>query len=151
MTNTLHLPAQTNVPLACDMSNARDTPDERIAEWRELFDNVLLDRERRADSVVLAFRADPGRREQLEDLARREHACCLFLDLRLEDVGEELIWTTANVLTGDHRAHIDTFLNALYALPDHTASDMAGLLDQFAEHGHHVVTSPADSRRFELR
>lgn len=150
MPNTLHLQAQTDIPIACDMSSARDTPDERIAEWRELFDNALLDRERRADSVVLTFRADPGRREQLEDLAQREHACCPFLDLRLEAVGENLIWTTANVLTGDDRAHVDTFLGALYALPDHAASDMEGLLGQFAEHGLEVVTSPADSKRFEL-
>ena len=149
MTNTLHLQGQTDVPIACDMSTARDTPDERIAEWRELFENALLGRGRRADRVVLTFRADPGRREQLEDLAQREHACCPFLDLRLEDVGEELIWTTTNVLTGDDRAHIDAFLEALYALPDHAASDMEGMLGQLAEHGLDVVASPADSKRFE--
>jgi hypothetical protein len=34
--------------------------------------------------------------------------------------------------------------------PTTPASDMAGLLGQFAEHGLDVVTSPSDSRRFEL-
>ena len=151
MTTIFHLPGQTNVPIACDMSAARDTPDERIAEWGELFDQALLSRERRASSVVFSFRADPGRRGQLESLARREHACCPFLDFRLETIGDELIWTTANVVTGDERASIDVFLDALHDLPDHAVSDMEGLLGRLAERGVNVVESRAVRERFELR
>lgn len=151
MTTVLHLPGQTNLPITCDMSTARDTPDERVAEWGELFDRALLTRERRADAVVFSFRADPSRREQLEDLARREHACCPFLDYRLESVGDEVIWTTTNVLSGDERASIDVFLDALHALPDHAASDLEGLLGQLADRGVNVVESSAGSERFELR
>ena len=39
----------------------------------------------------VAFRADA--REQVEDLARREHACCPFLDYRVEATGDEVVWT----------------------------------------------------------
>jgi hypothetical protein len=151
MTHPLHLQGRTDVPIVCDLSTARDTPDERMAEWGELFDRALLSRERRTDAVVFAFRADPGRGEQLEDLARREHACCPFLDFRLETVDDELIWTTSNVLSGDERASIDVFLDALHDLPEHAASDLDDLLGRLAERGVNVVASAAGSERLELR
>jgi hypothetical protein len=151
MTNVLHLQGQTNVPIVCDMSTARDTPDERVAEWGELFDRALLSRERRDDAVVFSFRAGAGRREQLEDLARREHACCPFLDFRLETVGDEVVWTTTNVVAGDDHASIDVFLDALHHLPEHAASDLEDLLGRLADRGVNVVESQADGKRFELR
>ena len=48
MTATLHLPARAGAPIACDMSTAPDTPDQRLAEYRELFVRALVRRERRA-------------------------------------------------------------------------------------------------------
>jgi hypothetical protein len=115
MTTILHLQARPDAPIACDMSSARDTPDERLAEYRELFERALRHRERRADGVAFAFRADAGTREQVDDLARREHACCPFLDYRIETAGDEVIWT----ITGDGRAGVDVILDAFHALPDH--------------------------------
>ena len=76
MTDVLHIPAQLDAPIACDMSNAEDTADERLADYQRQFGRALLRRERREDSVVFAFRADGGTREALHDLARREAACC---------------------------------------------------------------------------
>ena len=58
------------------MSGAVDTPDERLREYRRLFETALEHRERRADGVAFTFRADPGTREAVEELARREAACC---------------------------------------------------------------------------
>ena len=150
MTTVLHLPARPDVPIACDMSTAEDTPGERLAEWGELFDRALLRRERRADGVVFSFRADPGTREQVEDLTRREHACCPFLDYRVETVGDEVIWTTTNVVTGDERTGVDAGLDAIYALPDHAGSDFAGFLGRLADSGVNVVESSAGSKHFEL-
>ena len=72
MTTVLHLPATPDAPIACDMSTARDTPDERLAEYGALFERALLRRERRADAVVFWFRGDAGTREHVDDLARRE-------------------------------------------------------------------------------
>jgi hypothetical protein len=114
MTNSLHLPARPGAPIACDMSTADDTPEERLREYGRLFQTALLRRERRTDSVSFWFRADPGTRDALEALARREAACCPFLDYRVEAAGDELVWTT----TGDDRAAIQVFLDALHALPD---------------------------------
>jgi len=148
MTDSLHLPARPDAPIVCDMSSAVDTPDERLREYARLFETVLLRRERRADSVSFWFRADPGTREALEELARRESACCPFLDYRVEPAGEELIWTTTNVVSGEEHAAIDVFLDALHALPDHPGSDIADLYSRLAERDVHVVER---GERIELR
>ena len=107
MTNVLHLPARAAAPIACDMSSAPDTPGERLQEYERLFERALLQRERRPGAVVFRFR--PEARAAVEDLARREAACCPFLGHRVE---AELIWT----ITGDERA--EAVLDAFHDLPD---------------------------------
>lgn len=93
MTASLHLPARPDVPIACDLSMAEDTAKERLAEYARLFDDALLRRSRADDHVVLAFRGDPGVRERVDSLARREAACCPFAGYLVETVGGEVIWT----------------------------------------------------------
>jgi hypothetical protein len=124
MTNTFRIKAVPGAPVACDMSTARDTPDERLATYEGLFEHALLGRARDADAVVFRFRADPGTREAVEDLARREAACCPFLEYRVETAEDEVIWT----ITGDERAGIDVVLDAFHGLPDHSGrpGTMAG-------------------------
>ena len=107
----LHLRARPDALIACDMSTALDTPDERLAEYRELFERALLRHERR-DHHVVFFLSDDAR-EAVDDLARREHACCPFLDYRVETAGDEVVWT----ITGDGRAGVDEVLDAFHALP----------------------------------
>jgi hypothetical protein len=132
MTNALHLPAQPAAPLVCDMSAAADTPDERLRDYDRLFERALLHRQRRADAVVFSFRADPDTRQAVDDLARREAACCPFLDYRVETVGDEVIWTITNTITGDGRASVDAVLDAFHDLPEPAGSDLGGLLDRLA-------------------
>ena len=148
MTDVLHIPAQLDAPIACDLSTAEDTADERLADYQRQFERALLRRERREDSVVFTFRADGGTRDALHDLARREAACCPFLDYRVEAIGDEVIWTTSNPRTGGERAGIDAFLDALHALPDHTGSDIDGFLGRLADAGTEVV---AIDDGFEVR
>jgi hypothetical protein len=149
MMNVLHLQAPSAAPIACDMSAADDTPDERLREYGRLFEGGLLRRERRADAVVFWFRADPGTRDAVDDLARREAACCAFLDYHVETVGDEVIWTTTNPIAGDGCASADVILDAFHDLPDHSGSDHAGLLGRLAEYDVHVIE--AGGERFELR
>jgi hypothetical protein len=120
----MHLPSRPDVPIACDMSTADDTPDERLAEYGRLFARALVRRARRDDGVVLTFARDE--RAAVEDLVRRESACCPFLDYRVELIGDRVVWTTTNPRSGDDRAHADMILDALYALPDHIGSGLAG-------------------------
>ena len=149
MTTDLHFPARADAPIACDMSTATDTPDQRLAEYSALFERALVRRERPEHAVVFVFRATPDAREQVEDLARREAACCPFLDYRVETNADEVIYTVTNPDTGMERADAEVTLDAFYALPDHAGSDYAGLLERLADGGVHVIE--AGDSRWELR
>jgi len=135
----LHLTARSDAPIACDMSTATDTPDERLREYSRLFDRALLRRSRSADAVEFAFRSAPGVREWVEDLARRESACCPFLDYRVDSAGDEVIWTTS----GDERAGVGAILDAFHDPPGHAGG---GLLDRLADRGVTAVEAPGDRR-----
>jgi hypothetical protein len=149
MTNTRHFPARADAPIVCDMTTAEDTADQRLAEYSRLFERALVRRHRDDDGVIFAFRADAGIREAVEDLARREAICCPFLDYGVETVGGEVTYTITNPLDGDSRASVDAALDVIYSLPEHSATDMAGLLGRLADRGLEVVTPrPA---RHELR
>jgi hypothetical protein len=114
MTTVLHLPARAGAPIACDMSTAPDTPDERLALYGRLFDDALVRRERADHAVVFVLRATPGTCETAEELARREALCCPFMDYRVETSGDEVIFT----ISGAGREDVDTMLDAFYTLPD---------------------------------
>jgi hypothetical protein len=116
MTTTLHMPARPGAPVACDMRSAPDTPEERLREYGRLFERALARRERRADAVVLAFRDGDEIRARVDDLARREAACCPFLDHRVETAGDEVIWTMSG------RDEAGAVLDAFYELPAHPRS-----------------------------
>lgn len=101
-----------DTPIACDMGTAVDTPEERLAEYRQLFATALVRRERHDRAVVFIFRAKAGVREQVEDLARREALCCPFMDYRIEATGDEVTFT----FTNPGRADVEPILDAVYAL-----------------------------------
>jgi hypothetical protein len=148
MTNALHIQHQPDAPIACDMSTARDTPEERLAEYGRLFERALAGRERETDGAVLRFRAEPGIREAIDELARREAACCPFVDYHVETVGDEVVYRITNPVADDQRAAVDVMLDAFYALPDHAGSDFDGYLARLAERGVHVTDAGGD--RFEF-
>jgi hypothetical protein len=108
MTELLYIPATPGAPIACDMSTATDTPEERRAAYARLFHDALITRERRDDGVVFRLRGGDGTRAVLADLTRREAECCGFADYRLEAAGDELIWT----ITAQAPALLDAFLSA---------------------------------------
>jgi hypothetical protein len=130
MTNVLHIPSQPGAPIACDMSTASDTPQQRLQEYERLFERALVRRERKPGAVALSFRADPGIREAVESLARREAACCPFLDQRLEAVGAELVWT----LRGPAGAEpiVDAIAEASAQLPGAGATQARSRPSRFA-------------------
>jgi len=124
MSDSVHFPARAGAPIACDMSNAGDTPDERLAEYRRLFERALVRRDRGDHAVSFAFRATAGTRDQVESLARREAACCPFLDYRVQTTPTEVILTLTNPGTGRHPADVHVMLDAFYALADPAARFM---------------------------
>jgi hypothetical protein len=147
MTTVLHIPARPDVPIACDMSTAADTPAQRFAEYARLFERSLTGRERRGDSVVLRFSGDA--RETVEDLVRREAACCPFLDYRVDAIGDDVVWTTTNRRSGDERADVEVILASFHELPDHVGSGLDGYFERLAARGVDVIRATPD--RLELR
>ena len=121
LSDMLHIPAEQDAPIACDMSTARDTPAERLDEYRRLFERALLRRERTGDGVVFVFRDEAEVRDTVEDLVRREAACCPFLEYRVETAGDELVWTTSS-------ARASEILDEFYALPANAGSSAGELL-----------------------
>ena len=104
MTNALHLPARPDAPIACDMSTAEDTPDERLAEYGRLFDDAFVRRERATQPRFFFFFFFFF----FDSLARREAACCPFAGYRVETVGEEVIFAITT--------SVDEMLDSFYAL-----------------------------------
>jgi hypothetical protein len=53
--------------------------------------------------------------ETVDDLARREAACCPFLDYRVETIGGQVVWTISDPCSDEHVAPV---LDEFYALAD---------------------------------
>ena len=79
-------------PIVCDMTNAPDTPAERVAEYERLFGGWLVGRERVAGGIRFRFRAGPGVEAWVRDLAARERACCPFFRFAISVVDGEVRW-----------------------------------------------------------
>jgi hypothetical protein len=100
--------------IVCDMSTARDTEEERLAEYRRLFDEALAGRERVGAGIRFRFQAAAGVEAWVRDLAEREKACCAFFDFTVTAENDE-VWWDCTVPDDDlARAILDEF----HALPD---------------------------------
>jgi hypothetical protein len=125
----------TTPPIVCDMTDARDTAAERVAEYERLFGEVLVGRDRTETGFQFRFRADPGVEDWVCDLAAREKACCGWADSDITVQDGEVCW--------DWSAPDDEIAQQLrrdfYDLPDTISVGPAAVLDQFAEQGQFVM------------
>lgn len=127
-------PADT--PIVCDMTTASDTEEERLAEYRRLFADALIDRARTAEGIRYRFRATPGIEARVRDLAAREKACCAFFAIEVSVVGDEVRWDIAVPDNDMARAILD----GLYALPDTLIETFDDLRERFAQQGMEIVS-----------
>ncbi|HEU5470629.1 MAG TPA: hypothetical protein VFV67_08245 [Actinophytocola sp.] len=138
----MEIPAPST-PIVCDMTNAPDTEQERLGEYRRLFAQSLVDREHTAEGIRFRFRAAPGVESWVRDLAAREKACCAFYAYTVTVAGDEVRWDCAVPDDAIARAIVEEF----YALPDTLAENpdagMDGLRERFARHGLPIITNPA--------
>ncbi|MGI8451780.1 MAG: hypothetical protein ACR2MP_32255 [Streptosporangiaceae bacterium] len=79
-------------PVACSLGGTPGAFAERMAEYRRLFGQHLAGRSGTATAISFRFRAGPGVEEWVRDLARREKACCAFLDFSVTADGPEVRW-----------------------------------------------------------
>jgi hypothetical protein len=102
-------------PVVCDMTDAPDTGEERLADYGRLFDAAFVARERTPDGGIRwVLRADPGIEAWATDLAARENACCAFMTNTVTLVGEHVHWDATVIDDPSARAVLDL----LYDLPD---------------------------------
>jgi hypothetical protein len=134
----------SNPPIACDMTNAPDSPQERLDEYRRLFGAHLAGRERTADGGIrFRFRADGGVEAWVRDLAAREKACCAFFDFDVAVVGDEVIWD-GRVVDDDTAREI---LAEFYQLPEAAGLGVDALLGRYTERGLTFMTDGVGSAR----
>jgi hypothetical protein len=137
----LTIPATPGKPIACDMTDASDTPQERLAEYGRLFAHALVGRERTSDGVVFRFKAKPGVLEWAADLVRREAACCPFFSYYLTTEGNDLVWRTTSQAGDATQAMLDEF----YALPEYPGDGIEAYFKRLSGRGL-VITSPGKSQ-----
>lgn len=123
------------IPIVCDMTNASDTTEERLAEYRRLFGSHLIERERIETGIRFRFRSRDGLAEEIRDLAAREKACCAFFDFDITEHGDEITWDAS--VADDPIAR--QVLDELYALPDSLTDSTPDLVERFAQHGLPIV------------
>jgi hypothetical protein len=127
-------PAST--PIVCDMTTATDTEEERLAEYRQLFTEALIARERTAAGIRYRLRAAPGIEARVRDLAAREKACCAFFGFEISVADDEVRWDIAVPDNDMARA----VLEELYSLPDTLVENFDDLRERFAQRGMDIVS-----------
>ena len=121
--------------IVCDMRTAPDTVAERIDEYRRLFAQALIGREKTAWGIRFRFRAAPGIEAWVRDLAAREKACCAFYDFTITTMDDQVRWDATVVDDDVARALLAEF----YTLPDTIGQGDKALLDRFAGLGLRVI------------
>jgi len=119
------------IDIACDMTGAPDTPEERMAEYGRLLAAAYAGRERTGDGIRLRFRATDGIETWVRDLAAREKACCPFFDFAVTVADGEVRWDATVVDDDIARAILDEFCR----LPETAGAGLPGLEDRLADRG----------------
>lgn len=132
-----------HVPIVCDMTNATDTAEERLAEYRELFATALIGRERTVEGIRFRFHDAPGLESHVRDLAAREKACCAFFTFTITVHGDE-VWWDSSVVDDDIARNI---LDQMYQLPETAGDGVDTLFERFSEDGLTVVVDDDGTMR----
>lgn len=123
------------IPIVCDMTDAPDTTEERLAEYRRLFSNDLIGRERTEDGIRFRFRPRDGLTTEIRDLATREKACCAFFTFDIREHDDEVTWDATVIDDPVARQILDEY----YALPETLDTSVADLFERFAASGLQIV------------
>lgn len=134
-------PTAAPIPIVCDLTDARDTAEERMAEYGRLFAQSLAGRERTGQRVRLRFRAGDGVEAWVRDLAVREKACCPFYDFQVSAAAGEVWWDIGLVDGVAEEDLARTMLDEFYDAPDNVAGGVAGMRQRLAQGGITVTTS----------
>ena len=127
----------TTPAVVCDMTNAPDSAEERLAEYVRLFDAAFVSRERTPAGVRWRLRADPGIEAWARDLAARENACCAFMANSITLAGEHVLWDASTIDDPVARGILDLF----YDLPGDRSPDVEAMHSRLGRIGVPVVVA----------
>lgn len=139
----LTIEANPGAPIACNMTDARDTPHERLAEYGRLFAHAMVGRTRTADAVEFRFSSKPGVVEWVIDLVRREAACCPFFSYRLIAEADCVVWNTSSDAGPSAQAMLEEF----HDLPEHCGEGIDGYFKRLEARGVTVISPAAGQYR----
>ena len=105
--------------IVCDMSDAPDTGQERLAEYARLFKSALVSRERTREAMRWWLRNDEGIEAWAKDLAARENACCAFMTTTVTVAGDRVLWESTTIDDPVAREVLDM----MYELPEQRWTD----------------------------
>ena len=138
------MPSPTESPaVICDITDATDTPAERLAEYRRLFALALIGREHTDTGIRFRFREDEGVYDWVADLASREQACCPFFIFTVTSAGGETSWDASVIDDPIARQILEEF----YLLPDTVAQATGVVYERFQERGLDIVVRDGDTTR----
>jgi hypothetical protein len=131
-TELLSIREKPNAEIACDLTGAPDTLDERFAEYGRLFQHALARRQRAAAAVEFEFAAKPGVAEWVADLARREATCCPFLAHHVSSDAAHVLWRISSETAGPEAQFT---LDEYHDLPERYRDGLQGHLERAAARG----------------
>ena len=139
MTDTSADPTTAQKPaIVCDMTDAPDTGQERLAEYARLFDSALISRERTPGAMQWWLRNDEGTEAWARSLAARENACCAFMTTTVTVAGDRVLWESTAIDDPVARQVLDM----MYELPERRWTDAGQAYARFTgEIGVPVVIS----------
>ena len=109
----VHVVTPAMVPVACTLDGAGQQGG--LEEFRQLFADALVGRERTVEGIRFRFRNDAGIEHRVRDLARREAQCCAFFTFTITVAGGEVLWDGS--VHGDHESGVGV-LSLFLTLPD---------------------------------
>ena len=119
------------IPLVCDLTDATDTAEERIAEYRRLFSEHLSGRAVDDGRVRFRFPADAGVEAWVRDLASREQQCCGFFEFSVRVESGEVLWDASVGDDETARAMLDEWSR----LPETATADVDVVRDRWTDRG----------------
>jgi hypothetical protein len=123
--------ARRSIPVVCDLTDAADTAEERIAEYRRLFSEHLSGRAVHDGRVRFRFPADAGVEAWVRDLASREQQCCGFFEFSVRVEGGEVLWDASVGDDETARAMLDEWSR----LPETATADVDVVRDRWTDRG----------------
>jgi hypothetical protein len=116
MTQLFQFEPKPDTAIVCDLTDAPDTFEERLAEYARLRETALVARQRTTNGMILTFAQDDGVAAWVADLGAREAACCPFMRFDITANDTEIRWETSGT------AEMQPILDEYYAMFDDVTS-----------------------------